>query len=317
MKPSSVIDWLLEPDQPAVRYLTLVNLLDLSERDSEVSSVRSDIGSKGWVREIFQLQNARGYWGSSESLYDPKYTATNWRMLVLSDLGISRDESRISKASSLFFEGWLDERKEENIFTDEICVVGNTARMLTRFGYEDDGRVKRLFDRIVEIQKEDGGWHCFESDTGTLDSWEGLAAFASLPKSKWTRKIRNSAERGAEFYLQRHLFREGRRRYAPWFRFHYPRHYYYDLLVGLDVITSLGYTGDTRLKPALEILKRRRLKDGRWILDAAHPDLGQGAEYRLRRKPKRFILEKVGQPSKMITLIAMKVLKRVEGDLPR
>src|SRR5579875_384553 len=86
---------------------------------------------------------------------------------------------------------------------------------------------------------------------------------------------------------------------------------------GAVMLLGFGYTDDMRLKPALELLKRTRLKDGRWILDATHPDLGQGAEYRLRRKPKRFILEKVGQPSKMITLIAMKVLKRVEGDLPR
>ena len=117
--------------------------------------------------------------------------------------------------------------------------------MLTRFGYDDDFRVRKLFDRLVEDQKDDGGWHCFESTRGTLDCWEGLAAFAALPRSKRTRGIKNSIERGAEFYLARNLFREGR--YPPWFRLHYPNHYYYDILVGLDVITKLGYGGDRRL----------------------------------------------------------------------
>ena len=179
--------------------------------------------------------------------------------------------------------------------------------MLTRFGYGDDFRVKKLFDRLVEDQKDDGGWHCFESTHGTLDGWEGLAAFAVLPKSKRTRSINKSIGRGAEFYLERKLFHEGK--YLPWFRFHYPNHYYYDILVGLDVITKLGYGGDKRLSAPLKILKDKRV-DGRWLLDKVHPDVGAGANYRLRKGAKFFALEEEGKPSKWITLTALRVLKK-------
>src|SRR5207249_4039672 len=78
--------------------------------------------------------------------------------------------------------------------------------------------------------------------------------------------MERSISRGAEFYLERKLFEEGRR-YAPWFRFHYPTHYYYDVLVGLDVLTVLGYAGDRRLQPALRILREKRQSDGTWFLD--------------------------------------------------
>ena len=78
-----------------------------------------------------------------------------------------------------------------------------------------------------------------KSDSGTLDCWEGLVAYITLPRQRWTRSIKRSAERGAKFYLYRRLFEE-RRKYEPWFRFHYPNHYYYDLLVGLHIITALG-----------------------------------------------------------------------------
>src|SRR5205807_530177 len=44
-------------------------------------------------------------------------------------------------------------------------------------------------------------------------------------------------------YLTRRLFREGAHPSRPWFRLHYPVHSYYDLLVGLDVLTSLGSVG--------------------------------------------------------------------------
>jgi hypothetical protein len=200
----------------------------------------------------------------------------------------------------------------ENIFNDEVCLVGNTARMLTCFGYADDFRVRKLFDRLVEDQKEDGGWHCFESSSGTLDCWEGLAAFSILPKSKQTRKIKNSIERGVEFYLERKLFDDGDKRYLPWFRFHYPNHYYYDILVGLDVITRLGYGKDRRLRQALHIMNEKRQRDGTWLLEKVHPDLGVGAQYSLRKKANPFALEVPGRPSKWITLTALRVLKRVE-----
>jgi len=308
-----VIDWLLEDDQPSVRYLALTDLLGRPENGSEASAARSDIPKRGWAFEILRRQKPDGRWQtrSNGSLYGPKYTATNWMALVLSDLGLTKDDPRIAKTAELFFKEWMDDKKE-NIFKDEVCIVGNTARFMTRFGYGDDPRVRKLFERLLEDQKEDGGWHCFKSDSGTLDCWEALAAYAALPESRRTRRIRNSIEKGAEFYLERRLFDDGGEKYLPWLRFHYPNHYYYDLLVGLDVVTSLGYGGDRRLRPALEILNKKRLADGTWILDRVHPDLGAGADYDLRKKPKAFGLEEPGKPSKWITLNALRVLRRVE-----
>ena len=55
-------------------------------------------------------------------------------------------------------------------------------------------------------------------------------------------------------------------------RLHYPVHYYYDLLVGLDVLTSLRYGDDRPMRPALDRLENKRTRDGSWNLDALHPD---------------------------------------------
>src|SRR5487761_21242 len=312
MNSDQVVDWLLQEDQPSVRYYALVDLLERKEDDPDVRAALSNIPKRGWAGKIFALQKPKGNWERRDNLYQPKYTATNWRALVLSDLGLTSKDKRIEKSANLFFKYWLPLPSAENVFNDEVCIVGNTARMLTRFGYADDYRVKKLFDRLVEDQKEDGGWHCFNSSKGCLDGWEGLAAFAVLPKSKQTRKIRSSIERGAEFYLERKLFDDGEKRYSPWFRFHYPNHYYYDILVGLDMITKLGYASDKRLLPALKILKEKRQANGTWLLDKIHPDLAQGSGYRMRKTVKGFALEKQGKPSKWITLTAMRILKRVE-----
>jgi hypothetical protein len=305
-----VVNWLLEEDQPSVRYHALVDLLGRS--DGEVKQARSEITNRGWARDILDLQKPKGYFEKEANLYRPKYTATNWRAIVLADLGLTRKVKRIKRIANLFFKYWLALPSGENVFNDEVCIVGNTARTLTNFGYFDDFKVKKLFDRLVEDQKEDGGWHCFQSDSGTLDGWEGLAAFAALPRAQHTRSMRNSIERGAEFYLERRLFEEGKHRYSPWFRFHYPNHYYYDILVGLEVLTKLGYGADKRLEPALKILKGKRQSDGTWLLDEVHPDIGPGANYHMRRSVKKFALEEPQKPSKWITLTALKILKRVD-----
>lgn len=79
-------------------------------------------------------------------------------------------------------------------------------------------------------------------------------------------------------------------------------------------MTRLGYEDDERLGPALEHLRKKRQKDGRWIMDAIHPDPPSYARRKgnLRRRVKPFALENVGEPSKRITLTAMRVLRSVE-----
>ena len=122
-----------------------------------------------------------------------------------------------------------------------------------------------------------------------------------------------AVEKGAEFFLERELHKEGDH-YEPWYRFHYPVHYYYDLLVGLDFMTALGYSADKRLGHALSVLKKKRRPDGRWNLDAINPDVESPQARWDKKHPKQasipFALEKPGEPSKMITLNALKVLNR-------
>jgi len=198
------------------------------------------------------------------------------------------------------------------------CVAANMARALIRFGYTDDSRVRATLDWLVGIADPKGGWSCFGLSRN-LDSWEAMSAFAAYPRSKWSPEMRSCVEKAAGFFLSRELHRQGAR-YPPWYRTHYPVHYYYDLLVGLDFMTRLGFAGDIRMGPAVAFLRSRRHRDGTWNLDAVHPDL-EGAAARWyathpRHRPSPFALEKVGRPSKMITLTALRVLDAVDRAAP-
>jgi hypothetical protein len=297
-----------------------VELLDRKPSDPEVREALTNIPRRGWARDILRLQRPGGFWDSREDLYRPKYTASIWRLIVLADLGMTATDARMEQALRLFLAEYT--REDGGFDTpgstwqrSELCITGNLARTFNRGGLGEDPRVRAAYEWLVEHQMDDGGWHCFYEKAfgrGTLDAWEGLYAFAFLPRAKQTPRIRRSIEAGAAFFLERELLHQGKRRYVPWYRTHYPVHYYYDFLVGLDMLTRLGYGDDRRLRPALELLKKKRRPDGTWFLDKVHPDLGVGAGYRFRRPPKRFALETEGRPSKWITLTALQVLKRVE-----
>lgn len=319
---ASVLQWLLGEDQPAVRYRTLVDLLDRSEADPEVRTARSRIGRVGWAADQLRQQGPKGFWERREPrnvsewvnfLYFPTYLATNWRALVLADLGLDSADPRIRKLAGVIFEYKLRLGSPFNFFYEEVCISANTARMMTRFGYGDDRRVRKLFDWLLEDQREDGGWNCSQGTPGTLDAWEALAAFACVPKPKRSAQMERAVAKGAEFYLERRLFREGRK-YAPWFRLHYPHHYYYDILVGLDILTQLGFSEDRRLRPALNLLREKRRPDGTWMLDRVHPDIEPGTKINPDvKRIKPLVIESPGKPSKWITLKALTVLKRTDA----
>ena len=318
-RSNTALDWLLEENQPSIRYLALTQLLDRPEDDGEVQIAKEMIGKTGWAADILAAQDPGGWWASDERLYQPKYTSTNWMLLVLSDLGLTKADPRIAKACELWIERFATPDggfSMDGMKKGHLCVAGNTARGLVRFGYGDHPKVRSAFEWLVEHRDKNGGWSCWGAGRN-LDSWEGMSAFAVFPRQKWTEGMKRAVELGAEFYLQRELHKQGDA-YPPWYRFHYPVHYYYDLLVGLDFMTALGYTDDPRMRHALAVLREKRRPDGRWNLDALHPDLeGKMAEWYAKHPkhtPTPFGLETPGAPSKMITLKAMQVLHRV-GDL--
>ena len=319
----AVLDWLLSEEQPSVRYLALTQLEGRKETDAEVRSAKGRIPSSGWVAEILSRRDPAGWWAREKSLYTPKYTSTNWNLLALSDLGATREIPEVRASCELWMSRSPLEGGGVGGFSKghgHLCYTGNMARALIRFGYGSDPRVRKALDWLVRTANPKGGWTCWSFGDGpatgrTLDSWEGLSAFAALPRSKWSSSMKECVERGAEYYLERELHRQGPR-YAPWYRFHWPMHYYYDLLVGLDLMTALGYGGDRRLEYALTLLRKKQRADGRWNLDAVHPDAG-GAVGRWfkthpTQRPTPLAFETVGRPSKMITLRALAVLARVD-----
>jgi hypothetical protein len=317
MPPARVdpVPWILETKEPSLTWRVLTELEGRAATDPEVVAARLRIGTEGWAAAILKEQLADGQWDSpgtdARALYRPKYIATNWRLLVLSDLGLDRTNAGVERAAELMFAAHARPDGDLGGTGSEVCFTGNAVRMLSKFGYGDDPRLRAAIDWLVATQKPDGGWHCDPAGAGTIDCWEALAGFDALPKSQRTPAVERAVERGAEFYLGRGLLSEGTEEYAPWHRLHYPVHYYYDFLVGLDSLTRLGYGHDTRLGPALDLLEQLRNPDGTWNMGPAHPDLPRTeVDYRPEPPLYPFVLEWPGRPSRWLTITALAVLRR-------
>jgi hypothetical protein len=322
MPRDKVLNWLLEPDQPSVRYLTLTQLLGRKETDSDVRDAKARIPKVGWAADMLARRDPGGWWVRDRGWLEPRFLGTHWNLLALADLGASRETPEVRASCEFWMAksplvgggvGGFGKGKGHH------CYTANMARGLIRLGYPEDDRVRRTMEWLVKTAHPKGGWSCRFSREGpatsrTLDAWEGLGAFAVYPREKWTGGMRAVVERTAEYYLEHELHQQGDP-YEPWYRFHWPVHYYYDLLVGLDVLTALGYGDDKRLGFALDLLKKKRRKDGRWNLDANQPDMSPAAEAWYAEHPKQrptpLAFETPGEPSKMITLRALTVLARV------
>jgi hypothetical protein len=83
-----------------------------------------------------------------------------------------------------------------------------------------------------------------------------------------------------------------------WFKFGYPIGYVTDVLQTLEVLTALGYGGDSRLNPAVELILSMQDDQGRWAMNYTY-------------NGKTWVdIESKGEPSKWVTLRALRVIKR-------
>jgi len=338
-----LIDWLVEESNPSVRYYTLRDLIDKSEDDPQIVAAKKAIPESNVTKKILHKQSPEGYWEDRYSPYHPKYKSSYWQIMTLGQLGTDRTDKRVERACEYIFQfqldgggfssytleralkeyAWLREKGKKlppqnkwassMVFEHQYsCLTGNMAAALIRIGYANDPRIKKALEWLVKIQNKDGGWLCpywraHVRDThgcfyGTICP---LEAFSEVARENLTKEMKSAIERGAEFLLMHRLFKADHHDYRvinqSWLKLSFPWFYGYNILRGLDVLTKLGYIEDERLADSVEILHQKRQKDGTWILESA--PIGR----------MQTNIEAKGNPSKWITLIALKVLKRLNS----
>jgi hypothetical protein len=234
-------------------------------------------------------------------------------MLLLRDFGLPPDDPQAARACALLLDRGL--RRDGGIgygswAQSETCITGMVLSILSYFEYPDD-RLDAIADHLLIQQMPDGGWNCqrprgatHSSVHTTISALEGLRLY-ELHRGRRKRAVQAAQRRGREFLLVHRLFRSHRTGNvikSDFTHFWFPPRWHYDILRALDHFQAVDAPRDERLADALQIVRERRRKDGRWILEKRY----RGKSY--------FKLERIGAASRWNTLRCLRVLRWWDGD---
>lgn len=308
-----VQSWLLDGD-PSVAWQALRDLADAPPH--EVSRARERVATEGWGAALLDARDPEGGWAGgafwphdfSEELYHQEgqaWTATFHTLWLLVLFGIDPAGPRVAKA----IEGSASLRWEEGnqpFFEGEVepCINGRTVGIGTYFGYD----MSAVVDRLLGERLADGGWNCEAPHNSTVTSFdttinvlEGLTLHASVRPDP---RVDEAITGATEYLLQRDLFKGLRSGTAPdplFTQTIFPTQWRYTTLRALDWMRAAGLTPDPRIGPALDLLRSKRRPDGRWDLD------------HVIRGRNHLLYEPQGEPSRWITLQALRVLRWAES----
>ena len=262
-----VVERLLESNEPSVRFLVRTRVLGESGDAEDVR--RSE--------RVRILLSERGRDGEIPQHPYRKWTGAFWVLNLLAELAYpSGDESLLPLRDQV--DGWLLSDYHHKRWTRPVNGLarihasqeGYAIWSLLTLGIADDG-VERLVGRLLQTQWPDGGWNCDPHASGRTSAFAEshlpLRALALYARVTGDSAAREAAERAAEVFLSRRLFR--RRSTGeptqPWhLELHFPCYWNYDVLFGLKIMSEAGFLGDERCEDALDLLESKRLPDGGW-----------------------------------------------------
>ncbi len=173
-----LLSWLLEPETPAIRYRTLVDLLDLPYNDPDAQEAQAAILRDPQVGQLLEAQKPGGYWIQPD-YYIPKHSSTFWTLSILADMGLTRENEHIRQGCHYLFthqrlDGSFCRRRQitgQGLRLEEFpdpCTHARIIRFLIQFGYGDDSRTRKGLAWLVDNQREDGMWLCGRPGRGCL-----------------------------------------------------------------------------------------------------------------------------------------------------
>ena len=308
MDNDQLLQWLLDGDV-AVQFQVNRDLLG-----QEIPALQGRIATEGWGARFLQARNENGHWG--RGFYQPKWISSHYTLLDLKHLGLPPDHPAPAETIALI----LHHNKEEDgginpaktVKNSDVCVNGMFLNYACYFG-ADQPALHSIVDFILTQQLPDGGFNCNFNQIGavhsslhsTISLLEGIHEYAANGYTYRLAELQAAAAESREFILQHRLFRSdhtGEIINKRFLMLSYPSRWFYDSLRALvyfqtaDSQCNWGIPYDPRMQEALDVLRKKRRKDGAWPVQAKHA--GQ----------VHFDMEKTGGPSRWNTLRALRVL---------
>lgn len=330
---SDVLDWLLEKNDPGVRYLALRDLLDAPPGDAEFQAAREQAHTTGPIATVLDRMEPSGFWAKPGPGYSPKYYSTVWSVILLAQLGASAAlDERIARACGYLLDQALNPGGQFSALASGApsgtadCLQGNLCTALLDLGY-DDPRLEGAFEwmarsvtgeGVAPVQDSQAVVRYYAGKCGPRFAcgsnnklpcaWGAvkvMLAFGKLPRERRTPLINRAIQEGITFLfstdpaLADYPSGYSTKPSGNWWKFGFPVFYVTDLLQNVEALIALGYAGDSRMNNALNMIREKQDAQGRWAL-----------EYNYAGKTLVDFGAKK-QPNKWVTLRALRVLKAI------
>ena len=301
-----LIEWLLKGDV-SIQYQVHRDLLGI-----ENTSLQDRIATEGWGAKFLSFRRSEGHWG--QRFYQPKWISSHYTLLDLKHLAISPDNQAIRQSILQVIDTLKGSDGGISPFGAEqkcdVCLNGMFLNYASYFGMKEDN-LKSIIDFLLTERMKDGGFNCHSNTIGathssvhsTISVLEGILEFTKSGYTYRREDLQNAEKESIEFLLQHNLYKShktGEIINKKIVMLSYPSRWKYDILRALDYLQNAGVRYDPRMQDALDLLKKKRLKDGRWPVQAKHP--GQ----------THFDMEQAGDASRWNTLRALRVLQRFD-----
>ncbi len=325
----NALDWLLEPDNLAVRYLAARDLT--SSELKWLMSLQEAAHKEGPIATILDHMQPEGYWVTPGAGYSPKYTGTVWAIILLSQLGASIEvDKRVATGCSYLLDHTLSKAGQftvNGLISGTVdCLQGNLCAALLDLG-STDPRLDQAFEwmartvtgeGIAPAGEKNAPVRYYSGKCGPVFAcgannklpcaWGAvkvMLAFSKLPLPKRTPVIERGIQRGVDFLFSKDPAAAdypcgwAAKPSGNWWKFGFPVFYITDMLQNVEALVGLGYGGDPRLAGALQLIRQKADAQGRWKLEFDYKD-----KTWVDFGPKK-------EPNKWVTLRAMRVLAKV------
>jgi hypothetical protein len=277
-----MIAWLLEPEDPSLKYRTLVELMGKSPNDSEAVECKRRIAESAPVKVLLSKMHPDGYWLQKNprtgrmlgaGVEYGAFGTTHYCLSYLAELGMDRINAHVAKAA----ERYLGLQKSDGDFRHHYsCLLGLNIRTFIMLGYRKDLRVQKSIDLLLNTDRPDGGYLCDMHEgkykTKAVESCfrgsvKALLAFSYLPEYRDHDRIR----RLVDYFVRR----EGIFRSTDLKEFvnkdvernSFPIVWRANVFEILLALSKTGYGKDRRLRRAWNCLDAKADKNGKHILD--------------------------------------------------
>ena len=293
------LSWLLETDNPGVRYLAMRDLLDTEKSDAEFEATRQKAHTKGPIAEVLNQMQPEGFWTKPGPGYTKKYRSTVWALILLAQMGAQANlDERISRACAYLLEHALTKEGQFSINGTPSgtidCLQGNLCWALLEMGYEDP-RLAKAFEWMARTVTGEGmaskndkeaerrfyAYQCGPlfacgpngNQSCAWGATKVMLAFGKLAKADRTQLINDAIQQGVDFFFRTDPVhadwptRLGDKPSRNWWKFGFPVFYVTDLLQVAEALVGLGYGRDPHLAKTIDFIREKQDERGRWQLE--------------------------------------------------